>query len=68
MTDEMIRIAHSLHDEARKYLLLHEKQNAKKPVVWIKNKETGEGVFITDSFNTDIFISMLNKRNGVNYV
>lgn len=61
MTDEMIQAAYELQEAARKYKALYEKENDNQPVVWLKNKETGEGVFISDSFNTELIKTRLNE-------
>lgn len=53
MTDEMIDAAHRLFESAADYRRLYEAQHGKAPVVWVKNDETGESVFISDSFNTE---------------
>ena len=60
MTDDMVQAAHELQAAARNYKNLYEEQNGKNHVVWIKNDETGEGVFISDSFNTDLIKSRLD--------
>ena len=53
MTDEMVEIALKLEQLAKEYRKLYESENGNIPVVWFKNNETGEGIFISDSFNTD---------------
>ncbi len=59
MTEEMISAAYELEKAARYYRKLYEQENKEEPVVWIKNHETGEGVFIADSFNTEIIKSRI---------
>lgn len=54
MTEEMIEAAKVLFESAKQYRKLYEEVNGKAPVVWIKHDETGEGVFISDSFNTEL--------------
>ena len=59
MTEEMIKVARKLEKAAKEYRRLYEKENGKTPVVWIKNNETEEGVFIADSFNTELIKNTL---------
>jgi len=54
MTEEMIKAAYELEAAAKTYRKLFENQNGKEPVVWLKNNESGEGIFIADSFNTEL--------------
>lgn len=60
MTEEMVDAAHSLLEAARKYKKLYEDQkNTTDPVVYIENELTGEGVFISDGFNTQSIKSFI---------
>lgn len=59
MTDEMISVAHDLFNAAKRYRELFERENDIKPVVWIRHDETGESIFIADSFNSDLIRSRL---------
>ena len=57
----MIEAAYKLQDAAREYRKLYEQENKKEPVIWLKNDETGEGVFMADSFNTEFIKSRINE-------
>jgi hypothetical protein len=59
MTEEMLKVARELERAAKEYRRLYEEENGKTPVVWIKNNETEEGVFISDSFNTELIKNTL---------
>lgn len=59
MNEEMVNAAYELQKAARNYRELYEKQNPKMPVIWIKNENTGEGVFISDSYNTELMKKIL---------
>jgi len=50
MTEEMTELAYTMHEAARKYRLLYELEHGTTPVIWVDNKETGECLFIADSF------------------
>ncbi len=56
---DLEKAANELQDSARKYRKLYEAENKKNPVVWIKNVDTGEGVFISDSYNTELIKDIL---------
>ncbi len=53
MTDEMIILSVNIEALTERYKKLYEIENGKKPVIWIQNNETRNGIFITDSFNTE---------------
>lgn len=59
MTEEMIKTAEELFIAAKKYKELYEDQYGKQPVVWVQDNDTGEGLFIADSYNTQIMRSRL---------
>ena len=61
MTEEMVKAAYRLQEAAREYRKLYEQENKKEPVIWLKNDETGEGVFIADGFNTELIKSRINE-------
>ena len=61
MNEEMIKAAHKLQDAAREYRKLYEQENRKEPVIWLKHNDTGEGVFIADSFNTELIKARINE-------
>ena len=61
VTEEMIEAAYKLQDAAREYKKLYEQENKKEAVIWLKHNETGEGVFIADSFNTGLIKSRINE-------
>ena len=50
MTEEMVELAYIMHEAARKYRLLYELEHVAVPVIWVDNNETGECIFISDSF------------------
>ena len=54
MTDEMSEAAEELFEAAQKYKKLFDNLGDNKPVVYIEHNKTGEGVFITDSHNTEV--------------
>lgn len=60
MTDEMIEVAHKLQEVARQYRKLYENEYRESPVIWIDNNETGECIFLSDSFNAHRIKSRLN--------
>ena len=61
MTNEMISAAFNLQKAAIEYKSLYESEHGSTPVVWLKNNETGEGIFISDSFNTELIKQRLNN-------
>ena len=54
MTEEMIELAYIMHDAANKYRLLYELEHGTIPVIWVDNDETGECIFIADSFCSSV--------------
>ncbi len=54
MTAEMIELAYTMHEVARKYRLLYELERGTTPVIWVDNNETGECIFISDSFCSSV--------------
>jgi hypothetical protein len=63
MTDEMVEATHKLELAAMVYLEAFNKLHKENPpVVWIKNDGNGKGIFISDSFNTDIIIDYIENR------
>jgi hypothetical protein len=61
MTEEMILAAEELHAAAKKYRDLYEAKSEKTPVVWVTHDDTGESVFIADSFNSGLMKSRLSR-------
>lgn len=60
MTEEMIDAAYELQAAAKKYKQVFEKKNGKKPTVWVMDNETGETIFISDSFNSQLIREHIN--------
>ena len=54
MNEEMVEAAFELERAAKKYRKLYEEHHQKQPVIILRRDETGEGIFIADSFNTEI--------------
>lgn len=61
MSKKIVKAAHKLEESAIEYKKLYEKENKKAAVVWLENKDTGECIFITDSYNTYLIKSVINE-------
>lgn len=62
MTEEMVDAAFKLDSAAREYRKLYEAVNGRSPVVWLKNDESGEGIFISDGENFHVIRAAINNR------
>lgn len=54
MTPEMLDAAKELMDAAKKFKQAFNKENKCEPCIFLTENETGETVFIADSFNADL--------------
>ena len=54
MTPEMLDAAKELMEAAKKYKQLFNKESKQEPCIFLTENETGETVFIADSFNADL--------------
>ena len=61
MSEELIEAAYALQEAAKNYRDLYEKENHKTLVVWLRNDETGEGIFMADRFNTGLIKARLGE-------
>jgi len=52
--EELLQAAYLLQEAAREYRQVYEAINGKAPVLGLKNRETGEGIFVSDSFHTEL--------------
>ena len=55
----MVAAAYVLQKAAKEYRALHEKEYGREPVIWLLNNDNKEGIFMADSFNTDIMLDRL---------
>lgn len=54
MSRELIDAAYKLQAAAEKYKCIYEEDfNKKDPVIWVSVKDTGESIFMADSFNSE---------------
>lgn len=60
MTDEMVDVAFELLEVSRRYRQLYEENNEVKPTIYVTYNDTGETVFISDSFNSQLIREHLN--------
>ena len=60
MTQEMIDLSASIFNDTRRYKELYVSMYGKTPVVWIREVETKECVFIADSFNSQRILNYLS--------
>lgn len=60
MSEDLIEAAIKLQTAAREYRAMFIKEKGKKPMIWLRNDETHEGVILTEEkYYTDKLISVV---------